>query len=469
MYCRKTEGREHGPLHRVGLARFVRARMHRRIFAWFGASIVMSGAAAWVVLSLVAPDDSRWRDDWDRFRNFVGERYADVWDDPAARDRLGAEMAGDLRLDVRLVDDGGVTVANYGDRPCDEPRFVADVRTGPSAPLLGEVWICAAPGHHGRGWLMALAALGAACCVIWAASGMAARRLTAPLWDVARVARDIGDGRLGSRVQLPERHHIGEMGILAESVNDMASRIEKQLRDQKELLAAVSHELRTPLGHIRVILETMRDAPPGEGDVASKAKSDAEKQIDELEREVCEVDDLVGELLASSRLTFDTLAHRKLEALDVAARALERTGLDLSLLESQEESIAFEGDATLLGRALTNLLENAKRHGGGVAAMRIDATDDEVVFVVEDRGPGFSEIELQKVFDSFYRGDHRAGASHGSLGLGLSLVRRIAEAHGGRAWAENREGGGAKVGMRIARAKKPTSEPPRPSTGPRSV
>ncbi len=447
MYCRKTEGREQGPLHRVGLAHFVRARMHRRIFAWFGASILMSGAAAWVVLSLVAPHEDRWRDDWDRFRSFVGERFADVWDDPSARDRLGGEMANDLRLGVRLVDQRGETVASYGDRPCDTPGFVSDVRPTPGAPSRGEVWVCAPPGRHARGWLMALAALCAACAVIWAAAGMAARRLTAPLWDVARVARDIGDGKLGSRVSLPERHHIGEMGILAESVNDMASRIEKQMRDQKELLDAVSHELRTPLGHIRVILETMRDAP-GTGDAE---RAILEKRIDELEREVCEVDDLVGELLASSRLTFDTLAHRKLEALDVAARALERTGLDLVLLESDEESIGFEGDATLLGRALTNLLENAKRHGGGVSSLRIDSTDDEVVFVVEDRGPGFSDAELKKVFDSFYRGDHRAGAAHGSLGLGLSLVRRIAEAHGGRAWAENRQGGGAKVGIRIAR------------------
>lgn len=459
MYCRKTEGREHGPLHRVGLAHFVRARMHRRIFAWFGASILMSGAAAWVVLSLVAPDDTRWRDDWDRFRSFVGERYADVWDDPAARDRLGTEMASDLRLGVRLLDDRGTTIAAYGERPCEVPGFVSEVRSAPERPSRGEVWVCAPPGRHQRGWLMALAALAAACAVIWAASGMAARRLTAPLWDVARVARDIGDGNLRSRVSLPERHHIGEMGILAESVNDMASRIEKQLRDQKELLAAVSHELRTPLGHIRVILETMRDAPET-GDAAKEA---LQKRIDELEKEVCEVDDLVGELLASSRLTFDTLAHRKLEALDVAARALERTGLDLALLESEEESIAFEGDATLLGRALTNLLENAKRHGNGVSSLRIDATDDEVVFVVEDRGPGFSEVELQKVFESFYRGDHRAGASHGSLGLGLSLVRRIAEAHGGRAWAENRDGGGARVGIRIARRRPEPAAPAHPA------
>jgi signal transduction histidine kinase len=140
--------------------------------------------------------------------------------------------------------------------------------------------------------------------------------------------------------------------------------------------------------------------------------------------------------------------------------------LPLDLLSSDEETIPFEGDATLLGRALANLLENAKRHGGGVTRLRIDATPSELSFIVEDRGPGFTDAERDKVFDAFYRGDHRAGAAHGSLGLGLSLVRRIALAHGGRAWAENQSaGGGARVGMRIARTKKPDA--PRPAIDPR--
>lgn len=447
MYCRRSEERSAGVL-RLGLARYVRARLHRRIFMWFGASIILTLAAVWVVMSLFIPE-GRYREDWERFRSYVGERFADVWDSPSERDRLAQETASHLRLDVRLVDHTGVEIASFGERPCDEPRFIALVRHG-NEPARGEVWVCPSRSPHRESAFYFVLALVVAGCVIWALTGLAARRIAGPIWDMALVARDIGHGKVGSRARLPHHHHIGEIGLLAESINDMATRIEKQLRDQRELLAAVSHELRTPLGHMRVILETMRTRT----ELSDKDKKD----LDALEREVLEVDDLVGELLASSRLQFDTLSTSKLEGLDVAAQALERVGLPLELLSSEEESLPFEGDATLLGRALTNLLENAKRHGNGVVGVNVSATADEIVFVVEDDGPGFSQAELDKVFASFYRGEHRAGASHGSLGLGLSLVRRIAEAHGGRAWAENREGGGAKVGIRIARRRPVTAQ-----------
>lgn len=458
MYCRRSEERSAGVL-RLGLARYVRARLHRRIFMWFGASIILTLAAVWVVMSLFIPE-GRYREDWERFRSYVGERFADVWDSPAERDRLAEETSTHLRMDVRLVDHSGVEIASFGERPCDEPRFIALVRHG-NEPARGEVWVCPSRDPHRASAFYFVMALLVAGSVIWGLTGLAARRIAGPIWDMALVARDIGHGKVGSRARLPHQHHIGEIGLLAESINDMATRIEKQLRDQRELLAAVSHELRTPLGHMRVILETMRtraELLEEQGHLAGEAAAKNKKDLDQLEREVLEVDDLVGELLASSRLQFDTLSTSKLEGLDVAAQALERVGLPLELLSSEEESLPFEGDATLLGRALTNLLENAKRHGSGVTGVNVSATEDEIVFVVEDDGPGFSQAELDKVFASFYRGEHRAGASHGSLGLGLSLVRRIAEAHGGRAWAENRESGGAKVGIRIARRRAPSTE-----------
>jgi hypothetical protein len=82
----------------TGLARFVRARLHRRIFMWFGASIIATGASVWIVLSLAMPGIEDWRRDWDRFRHFVGRSYAEVWDDPAARDALGATVLNPKRL-----------------------------------------------------------------------------------------------------------------------------------------------------------------------------------------------------------------------------------------------------------------------------------------------------------------------------------------------------------------------------------
>src|SRR5258708_24880223 len=103
-------------------------------------------------------------------------------------------------------------------------------------------------------------------------SGMVAFRLTRPLLMVVRAARDIGDGKLDRRLPLGR----GEMRILAMSINDMADKIQQQLKDQRQLLAAVSHELRTPLGHMRVLVETARETKD------TKAMDEPDREISVL-------------------------------------------------------------------------------------------------------------------------------------------------------------------------------------------
>jgi two-component system, OmpR family, sensor kinase len=286
------------------------------------------------------------------------------------------------------------------------------------------------------------------CGVLWVASGAIAWHLIRPLLQVIRVARDIGDGKLKSRLELGR--HQGELGVLSDSINDMAARIERQLADQRELLAAVSHEIRTPLGHMRILLETARE------------RGQDPDLIADLEHEVLEVDRLVGQLLAGSRLDFDAMDRRELDACELAALALERAGVDLDRLEVSTDRARVTGDPTLIARALANLIDNAQGHGGGLTRLRVrcangasrtaTAPEGEVVFEIEDAGPGFAAGELDRVFESFYRGERRG---HGSLGLGLALVKRIAQAHQGRAWAENRADGGARLAFsmpRVARA-----------------
>lgn len=420
------------------IGHYVRSRLHRKIFLWFGASIVMTAAVMGLVLSLVAPSGDGFREDWARFQRFTSNRFEERWDDPADRDGLARAVAVDLGAHVTLYDAAGATLSSFGPA-CANPNHALQVPVERAGAAIGSVLVCSARERPTWGWvtiLMVIAAFG----TLWAAAGIIARRLTRPLQQVVHAASEIGQGKLGSRVRLG-RQRIGEIGVLADAIDDMAVRIEKQLADQRELLATVSHEIRTPLGHIRVLLELADDA-------AARGKPLDSKVVHEIEREVLEIDDLVGELLASSRLSFDSLERRPLEALDVAARALDRVDLPLDLLECDADSLPFTGDATLLSRALTNLLENAKRHGQGVARLVIEDGSQGVTFAVEDHGPGFAPAEIEKVFESFYRGEHRAG---GSLGLGLSLVKRIAVAHGGRAWAENLPEGGARVAFRVGR------------------
>ena len=294
--------------------------------------------------------------------------------------------------------------------------------------------------------------------ILWMASGAIAWRLIRPLLEVIRVARDIGDGKLKSRLELGR--HDGELGVLSESINDMAARIERQLADQRELLAAVSHEIRTPLGHMRILLETARE----------RGAEDA--MVLDMEREVLEVDRLVGQLLAGSRLDFGAMDRRELDAGELAALALERAGIDHDRLDVTVEGARVVGDPTLLARALANMIDNAQGHGGGLTCLRVrcgpnghnlaagsapptvaslsqqelPAISPEVIFEIEDGGPGFTPSEIDHAFESFFRGERRG---HGSLGLGLALVKRIAGAHQGRVWAENRDAGGARLAFCI--------------------
>ena len=298
---------------------------------------------------------------------------------------------------------------------------------------MGVLWHA---GWHATPW-KPVVLLFVSSATLWALSGFIARRLARPLAHVADVARDIGEGKLSSRVRL-RRTRIGEAAVLAEAINDMAGRIEKQIADQRELLATVSHEIRTPLGHMRILLEMARDKGAGE------------EVLTEMEKELDEVDSLVGELLASSRLEFDAVERRTVDAAEAARRALSRAGLPESLLEAPAGKLELDADPTLLARALANLLDNAKKHAGGATALRVSNGDSRVSFTVEDAGPGFDDETRVRAFEPFFRSERSAGAGHPSLGLGLALVQRIARAHGGSVRAENREPEGARVTLELA-------------------
>jgi signal transduction histidine kinase len=294
-------------------------------------------------------------------------------------------------------------------------------------------------GKHPRPlWLFGVPAV-----VLWAASGRVARRLARPLYELVQVTEKIGAGDLTARVPVHGRRQIDEIGVLGRAINQMAARIGKQMADQKQLLAEVSHELRTPLARIRLLVE-----------IARSGKIDA-TTLDEIEGEAVEIDRLVGELLASARLDFSAVSPRPLDGADLARRAAERAGLAAEAVSIETADARLEGDATLLARALANLLDNARKHGAGVERLRVGSRQDAVLFVVEDRGPGFSAEEAARLTEALARGErpHRDGKARpeGSLGLGLALVHRIARSHGGRLSLESRPDGGARITMEVAR------------------
>jgi two-component system, OmpR family, sensor kinase len=380
------------------------------------------------------------RDSLDRVGRWLGGRLGEAWTSPEALQVFTTDTAAALgaHLDVYYAD--GRRVAQSPGACRGRPLHLPVTR---GAERLGSADLCW-DGPSGRHDLWILSAV-VALLAFWAVAGRVARRIARPLIELSTVVRRIGDGDLDARAELscgaPD-----EVGVVAQAVNEMAGRLQQQNASQKKLLASVSHELRTPLSRIRLISELAR------------SEGAASTAMDELDREVADIDSLVGQLLASSRLDFGQLSNKTLSARDVALRALERAGVDADRLVVVERASAsasasndtFSADPTLLQRALANLLDNARKHGGGVDVFHVDATGTTVRFEVRDRGPGLA-TPAEKLFVPFSTA--RSSTREDGLGLGLALVKRIAEAHGGTVWARTRADGGAEVGFEVARNK----------------
>lgn len=410
---------------------YFRWRLQRRIFAWFGLTILIT---AFVAGMFARRSSANMKSEFLRGQNLLADRFAAVWDRPAERDELGRSVSRELDVDLRLRDQGGAVVGEYGTHACVAP--VLDVPVAKDGREYGTVAVCA-ERYQGASFKF-LGPLALVIIFLWAGSHAIARRLARPFAELERVASQIGTGNLKARFQTEGHGRGGEDAvILGGAINDMASRIEKQLADQRALLATVSHEIRTPLARMRLLLELSRDG---------KDPGAETKRLDELDREIVEIDSLVAELLAASRLDFAAESKREIVAGEIALLALERTGVDPSILDDRTEGATLKGDPTLVQRAVTNLLQNAQRHGGGPTKLRVVTRGGFVAFEVEDDGPGFAEGEQEKVFEPFFK----RSADQGSVGLGLALVKRIAEAHGGTAFARNRKGKGAVVGIELA-------------------
>lgn len=240
------------------------------------------------------------------------------------------------------------------------------------------------------------------------------RRLTARLERLQSSVEALGAGQLSTRVAV-EGHD--EVARLAASFNRSAQRIEALVGAQKSLLSNASHELRSPLARIRMAVELMRSG--GQADLG-----------DELTRNIAELDQLIDEILLAGRL--DTAADivRSEQAIDLTALLAEECARVNAQLAAQQ--VSLRGDPKLLRRMVRNLLENARRYGGGTPIeVSLSAVSAHTLQLeVCDGGPGVPEAERENIFAPFYR---LPGARErdGGVGLGLSLVRQIARKHGG--------------------------------------
>lgn len=286
---------------------------------------------------------------------------------------------------------------------------------------------------------------------------------------LARVADDVGAGRLAARAHLPRRAAIYP---LAERMNHMGARIEALLAAQKNLLHSVSHELRTPIARLGFALELLR-APAADAQRAAR--------IDAMEGDLAELDALVHELLGMTRLDgadalrrapFDIAdalracaaalpaAADRVAALtdgasnsmaaptdstrDITAARTDGAAAPTLTLTLAEPLGSIDADRRLLERAIGNLLRNAAKYAQHRISLSARRDGTQLAILVEDDGPGIPEAERVRVFDAFYRLDRSRDRATGGFGLGLSIARKAIALHGGAIAIDDSRLGGAR-------------------------
>lgn len=286
--------------------------------------------------------------------------------------------------------------------------------------------------------LMALLALGVALGVY-----PVVRRLTQRLERLQKGVEQWGEGDLSVRMPVEGED---EVAFLARRFNRAAERVEALLGAHRALLANASHELRTPLARIRMGLELLA------------SRGDDPLQRAELTRNINELDELVGELLLASRLQAAEAGQvgalepeEPVDWLGLVAEEAARAGVSLVLGPGGPPGL-LQGQPKLLRRLVRNLLDNARRHGGGDIEVEVGQVLDPgrpmAELVVRDRGPGVPADQRERIFEPFHRVPGRA-EPEGSVGLGLSLVRGIARRHGGEVQCLPRAGGGSCFVVRL--------------------
>lgn len=246
-----------------------------------------------------------------------------------------------------------------------------------------------------------------------------ARRVLGPLYAVDGALERVAAGELEHR--LPTEGP-PELRRLATTFNRMADQVSALLEAEKQTLATISHDLRTPLTRLRLQVELMRrdGADPG--------------RLDRIERDAGVLDTLIEEALQISRLRANDpqLVREPLDLADLARDALREYDHPV---DAQLSSVVLFGDRKLLLRALRNVLANVERHALSDRPLRVRCDAGCIEF--RDHGPGIADHEMDRVFEPYVR----ATGDPGGSGLGLSIVHRVMELHGGTVTLENHDRG----------------------------
>ena len=262
------------------------------------------------------------------------------------------------------------------------------------------------------------------------------RRSLLGLDAVNAAASSIGEGKdLSRRIgSVPGGR---ELTQLAENFDGLLERLQRSFEAERRFTADASHELRTPVSIIKSACEY--------AEAFDETDEERRETLGMIHRQADKMAGLIGQLLALTRLDqgTETLRPVPLDLGQLARRTLEDQNYDDARLRlALAEGVTVKGDEALLGRLAANLVDNAFKYGlpGGTVTVEVRAENGEALLTVADEGPGIPAGQQEKIWQRFYQVDAARGDQQEGVGLGLSLVQRIAQLHGGRMTLKSAEG-----------------------------
>lgn len=280
------------------------------------------------------------------------------------------------------------------------------------------------------------------------------RSILRPLHELQEAAKKIRDGNLDFTL---DAENDDEIGMLCQDFEEMRLRLKESAeekiqydKESKELISNISHDLKTPITAIKGYVEGIQD-----GVASSPEKLD--KYIRTIYNKANDMDRLIDELTFYSKIdtnripyTFSKInvAEYFWDCVEEVGLDMETRGIELGYFNYVDEDVLVIADAEQMKRVINNIIGNSLKYldkKKGIINLRITDDGDFIQVVIEDNGKGIAAKDLPYIFDRFYRTDSSRNSSKGGSGIGLSIVKKIIEDHGGRIWASSKEGIGTEI------------------------
>lgn len=390
-----------------------------------------------------------------------------TWNDPAWRRSTGTRLSA-MGISAQLYDAQGNLLGDMGSVPSNQhgsgrwwgsaggPSRVVELRSA-TGKLMGTIdFYDTSSGSHQpflAGVLAGFAGLGLA---LIGTGSLLGRYVVRPLEAVSTAAHQIADGDLDFAVP---KSRVSEVDEVSDAFHAMGNGLKESIARQVELeeerrffVGAIAHDLRTPLFSLRGYLQGLESGIAKSPEKVAQYVAVCTQKANQIER-------LVSDLAAFTRVEFleQTLRFAPVNLASLVEEAVTSTSVRTNsknvriLTELSPGDSTVDGDADLLERVLSNLLDNAVRHTpeGSFVTIELRRDADRLIVTVADSGPGIPERDIPHLFDPFFRGDESRNPETGGVGLGLTIARRIMRAHGGDLRAENRREGGAIFTLRL--------------------